>query len=203
MVSPASDTPELDEALAKLKPKQQAFVIEYIKDFNGTQAAIRASYSKRSAAEQAYDLLRLPQIQNAIRIAIASRKNEAIADIAERQTILTEIARGRCSDYLFCGKDGSYISFGDDSPNQRAVAGITTHTKAGDTNQSADGKKAKSEDTIIQKIDMRDPVKAIDVLNKMDRLYIQQIEVSTSEDLQAFLATIDGASMGPPAKRKK
>ena len=40
----------------KLTPKQKRFVAEYLKDFNGTQAAIRAGFSPKRAAETAYDL---------------------------------------------------------------------------------------------------------------------------------------------------
>lgn len=39
------------------KNKEKAFVREYLKDSNGTQAAIRAGYSKRTANEQASQLL--------------------------------------------------------------------------------------------------------------------------------------------------
>jgi len=53
--------------LAALDLRLQRFVTEYLIDLNGTQAAIRAGYSAKSAAEQAYDLLRKPQIQQAIK----------------------------------------------------------------------------------------------------------------------------------------
>jgi phage terminase small subunit len=47
--------------------KQAAFVREYLKDFNGTQAAIRAGYSEKTAESQASTLLRNPKIGSAIR----------------------------------------------------------------------------------------------------------------------------------------
>jgi phage terminase small subunit len=50
----------------KLTPKQKRFCQEYIIDFNGTQAAIRAGYSKKTASELAYEYLRKPHIQAAI-----------------------------------------------------------------------------------------------------------------------------------------
>lgn len=43
--------------MPKLTPKQEMFCTEYIIDFNGTQAAIRAGYSKKTANEQASRLL--------------------------------------------------------------------------------------------------------------------------------------------------
>ncbi len=42
------------------------FVEEYAKDRNGTQAAIRAGYSPKTAGQQAFDLLRNPQIQELV-----------------------------------------------------------------------------------------------------------------------------------------
>ncbi len=49
-----------------LSPKQRRFIAEYLKDQNGTQAAIRAGYSKRTANEQASDLLAKPSIRSAV-----------------------------------------------------------------------------------------------------------------------------------------
>ena len=42
---------------AKLTAKQQRFCEEYMVDLNGTQAAIRAGYSKKTAMQQSYQLL--------------------------------------------------------------------------------------------------------------------------------------------------
>lgn len=50
----------------KLTPKQQIFVTEYLKDLNATQAAIRAGYSPRTAAEMGYENLRKPHIRDKI-----------------------------------------------------------------------------------------------------------------------------------------
>ena len=50
------------EELAPLKAKQEAFAQEYVKDYNGTQAAIRAGYSKDTAAVIASENLRKPKI---------------------------------------------------------------------------------------------------------------------------------------------
>ena len=56
-----------------LTPKQQLFVAEYLVDLNSTQAAIRAGYSVRSAAEIGHENLRKPHIQAAIEEAFAAR----------------------------------------------------------------------------------------------------------------------------------
>lgn len=66
----------------KLPPKRRAFVREYMIDFNGTQAALRAGYSERTAGVQASRLLTNVQVQEAIQEATAARfrRNEATAE---------------------------------------------------------------------------------------------------------------------------
>ncbi|MBY0144310.1 terminase small subunit [Neobacillus niacini] len=49
-----------------LTRKQQAFVLEYIKDRNGTQAAKRAGYSERRASEISWQLLQKTTVLKAI-----------------------------------------------------------------------------------------------------------------------------------------
>lgn len=208
----ASNMAAIDESaavLAKLKPKQRAFVKAYLESWDGkkyhiTNAAIAAGYSAKTAYSAGSRLLKNVEILNAINAALRPGEVAAICDIQERKIILSEVARGKASDYLFSGKDGSFISYGSDSPNQRAVAGITTKTASGQTEEGEEGekgKKASADDTIIQKLEMRDAIKAIDVLNKMDGVYTQKVEVSGSDDLLAALAGLDGAAKGPPAAR--
>ena len=48
--------------LIELGEKHTLFCLEYLKDFNGTQAAIRAGYSEKSAYSQAHDLLKKPEV---------------------------------------------------------------------------------------------------------------------------------------------
>ena len=69
--------------------KQTRFVDEYLKDFNATQAAIRAGYSKKTATEMGYENLRKPHIREVI-----DKHVEAMAvGRDERLAILAEIAR--------------------------------------------------------------------------------------------------------------
>ena len=56
-----------------LTPRQQRFIEEYLVDLNGTQAAIRAGYSDRTANEQAARLLANVSIQAAVAVAKDAR----------------------------------------------------------------------------------------------------------------------------------
>lgn len=75
----------------ELTPKQQLFVDEYLKDRNGTQAAIRAGYSKKTANEQAAQLLAKLSISDEVqrRTALASKS----ADITKAD-LLKELSKG-------------------------------------------------------------------------------------------------------------
>ena len=74
--------------MAELEEKQKMFCKEYLVDFNGTQAAIRAGYSKKTANEQASRLLTKVNVQTYLKQLIEKRnertkitQDEVIADI--------------------------------------------------------------------------------------------------------------------------
>lgn len=60
-------------AKRQLSEQRQRFVEEYLIDLNGTQAAIRAGYSPKTAQEQASRLLSNVMVQEAISKAMAAR----------------------------------------------------------------------------------------------------------------------------------
>lgn len=63
-----------------LTDKQRRFVDEYLVDLNATQAAIRAGYSKRRASEIGSQLLRKPNVAEAISVAQAERSQRTQID---------------------------------------------------------------------------------------------------------------------------
>lgn len=90
-----------------LTDKQQVFAREYLLDLNGTQAAIRAGYSKRSAARIAIVLLQKSHVQASIQAAMDARANRTEIT-AER--VLQEIARlAFCDPRAFYAEDGSVV----------------------------------------------------------------------------------------------
>lgn len=70
--------------------KQERFVEEYLIDLNGTQAAIRAGFSPKTAAEQACRMLKGGHVKDAIDKAMAERsKRTGIT----QDRVLRELAR--------------------------------------------------------------------------------------------------------------
>jgi phage terminase small subunit len=64
----------------KLTPRQQQFVDEYLIDGNGTQAAIRAGYSEKTAYSIANENLNKPEIAAAIQLAMDQRAERTQID---------------------------------------------------------------------------------------------------------------------------
>ena len=64
----------------KLNARQQLFVLEYLKDMNGKQAAIRAGYSEKTAESQASRLLTNVKVGAAIREGQAERTERTKID---------------------------------------------------------------------------------------------------------------------------
>lgn len=77
-----------------LTPKQKRFCDEYLIDLNGTQAAIRAGYSKKTANEQGSRLLTNVNVKEYIEQRMAEKEKTLIADQDEVLRYLTAVLRG-------------------------------------------------------------------------------------------------------------
>ena len=76
----------------KLTTKQENFINEYMVDFNGTQAALRAGYSKKNARQQATENIAKP----AIKAIIAAKR----AVLAEKTNVNAEWVRKRAIEIV-------------------------------------------------------------------------------------------------------
>ena len=91
--------------MAELNQRQELFCREYIKDLNGTQAAIRAGYSPRTADRMAYELLKKPEIQAFVLQSKAERVEEVKIDANYVLKRLIEIDEMDVADILDDGGD--------------------------------------------------------------------------------------------------
>ena len=106
-----------------LTAKREAFCHEYIRDLNGTQAAIRAGYAPESAYSEANRLLRIVEIRNRI--------SELKKERAEAQGVGEEDLLGYFRDVLaadvseFYKEDGKTLKAAKDlrPEARRALAG--------------------------------------------------------------------------------
>jgi phage terminase small subunit len=94
-------------AWAKLTPKRQRFIQEYLVDLNATQAAARAGYSEKTADRQGSRLLKNAEVAEAVKLAQESR-SKATGITAER--IVAELAKlgfANMEDYYYIDANGT------------------------------------------------------------------------------------------------
>ena len=84
----------------KLTPKQQRFCDEYLIDMNGTQAAIRAGYSKKTAYAIADENLKKPYIREYIDERMKEKEEKLVAKQDEVMQYLTAVMRREYSEHV-------------------------------------------------------------------------------------------------------
>jgi len=112
--------------MAGLTDKQQRFVEEYPVDLNATQAAIRAGYSKKTAAEIGCENLIKPKIAEAIAEARKAQadRTEITADMVLKELALLGFANMK--DYIKISADGDpFIDLSDLTREQAAAISET------------------------------------------------------------------------------
>ena len=73
-----------------LNHKQQLFMLEYQKCLNATKAAKAAGYSPKTAGSIANELLKKPEIQQALQHGLQERSNSLIAGVSRIQEFWTQ-----------------------------------------------------------------------------------------------------------------
>lgn len=80
--------------------KQEKFCVEYLVDLNGTQAAIRAGYSAKTAEATASRLLRNVNIKNYINELRKKEFKATIATAEEAEAFLAKVMRGEIEEVV-------------------------------------------------------------------------------------------------------
>ena len=85
-----------------MKDQQRAFVREYVKDFNATQAALRAGYSPKNAGQQGARLLKNAKIKAAVeKLGHKAADTKAVLALSELQEWWSDTIRGQHPDARF------------------------------------------------------------------------------------------------------
>ena len=142
--------------------KWEIFTQEWALGKGKTDSALIAGYSKIRAAQTASRLVKNGKILARYEELKQQAASAKVASYQERQEILSEIARGKLSDFIECGQDGAWINIDREKMNAAALQAIDTKTEYDD-----DG----AHPTVVTKIRLHSPTQAIDLLNKMDKIY--------------------------------
>lgn len=156
-----------------LTPKQEAFINEYFKCWNATQAAIRAGYSEKTAYSIGSENLKKPEIAEVIR----TRMTESAMSSDEVLFHLAQIARGDISDAL------------DDNGNldlrkakERGVSNLIKKVKSrAITTEQSDIAESETE--------QYDRLKALELLGKVHGMFIDKTDhTSGGEKIKGYVA---------------
>jgi phage terminase small subunit len=148
-----------------LSPKQERFCLEYLKDLNGTQAAIRTGYSARTANEQAARLLAKASVSARVQQLLAKR-NEKLELKAD--DILRELLRIAQVDIAkIYDADGLLLPIHEMPEDvRRAIAGV-------DVLSHGDGETVWT----TKKVRFWDKTKALELLAKVLKLLTDRVEL--------------------------
>jgi phage terminase small subunit len=108
-----------------MNPRRQRFIHEYLKDLNGTQAAIRAGYSTAGASVTGARLLANASVKAAVESALARR---AVKVEAKTDDVLRELLRLATVDVgLAYDKNGALLPLHKMPEDvRRTISGIET-----------------------------------------------------------------------------
>jgi len=146
----------------RLTQKQETFCVKYFELGNASEAARLAKYSPKTADAIGRENLQKPTIQARLKELRQKVEDASVMDVRERQQRLTEIARARLTDFMELGQDGSWVNIGEETPQGGAIQEIRSRTEYDDNG---------SKPTVYTSVKLHDPMKAIDLLNKMDKIY--------------------------------
>lgn len=146
--------------------KQLMFVLEYLIDFNGTQAAIRAGYKPSTAADMACQNLNHPLLKKMIAERMKPREAQLRAT-AER--VLQEIESFSLLDVSRAyGPDGRLLPLAEMPEDvRRAIAGVETEETV---RQLADGEAVK---VVVRKVKFWDKPRGLEMLGKHLKLFVE------------------------------
>lgn len=161
----------------KLPPMQDRFVDEWLIDFNGTQAAIRAGYSPKTAAAAAARLLRNVNIQAEIarRQKDLQRRTEISQDRVVKE--LARIAFADASDYAcietltYENEDGTVSPVQIVSPKDTGALSDDQRAAIAGIKQGANGIEIK----------LHDKIKALELLGRHIGMFNDKLSLSGSD----------------------
>lgn len=181
-----------------LNAKQKLFVDRYLAVFNAKDAAVKAGYSAKNAAQTANQLMRNPKIQAAINEKMAPTINRLEVT---RERILEEYARiafASMSSYVKLTADGEpYIDLSSvDDDDMAAIAETVVE-------DFTDGRGEDARDVRRVRVKMHDKIAALRDLAKIQNMFEKHEQARTDPLTEALeQLTRRGAQTAPIASQK-
>lgn len=174
------DTTKEIEGLT-LTPQQLLFCQEYVKDMNGTKAAIRAGYAEKSAVNQASRLLTNEYICSQIKQLMEDRLQAARVD---KDLVLGELVRIAKSDVRKLFDDNGGLLPPSQWPDD--MAGAVASVEVDEIFQGYG--EDREHIGYTKKVKLWKKEKALELLGKNLSLFIEKVEVSGKISLEDLIS---------------
>ena len=173
----------VDNSMARKNSRHETFAREYVKDLNGTRAAIAAGYGKKNARKIASRLLTNVDIQ--ARVAKLTKKHADKLDLSAEK-VLSELSSTGFSnilDYLKITEEGgAYVDLSNLTQEQAAAIQEVT------VDEYVEGKGKHARKVKRTKLKLVDKIRSLDLLGRHLKLFTEKIEVSGTAGLAEALA---------------
>lgn len=164
-----------------LTDRQEIFCHEYLKDLNGTQAAIRAGYSRDSAPQTASEILSYPHVRDRVQQLMNERAKKTGV---KKDTILRRLdAIGGLDPAILYDEEGRFRSIHDlPIEVRRGIKKIKTREE-----WSGVGRDKVQSGEIIE-IEFWDKIKANELLGRHLKMFNETVKHELGESLEALIA---------------
>lgn len=173
--------------------KEKLFVSEYLRCFNGAEAARRAGYSVRSAREIAYDNLTKPHIKAEIEARLKASAMSAEEVLAR----LSAQARTNIADLIEINADGfASFDFSTEEAKDKLHAVKKIRSKRSRRVEGR-GKSAEDWEDESVEVEMYDAQRALEILGRYHNLFTEKDEhgdpITDEQRIARVVAILDAA----------
>jgi phage terminase small subunit len=168
-----------------LTGKQEQFCLEYLIDFNATQAAIRAGYSEKTAKQIGQQNLSKLDVHARLTELKEARQKKATktADDIERE--LEKLAFSDVTNVVTWNESGMcFVKNSDEIAPEHSAAIEQIEV----TEKVSAGNKADDSMTLRTKVKHHSKLKALELLGKQKGMFADKVEVSGDEGFANILA---------------
>jgi phage terminase small subunit len=155
----------------ELTPKQLLFCKEYIINFNGTQSAIKAGYSKKTANRIASENLSKPLIQEQIKKEIAKRADRVEKTGDDVVRLLWKMAELDLADYVEVAEGGEVQAIAFDRLPEGATKLISKIKEKRTITENKDGSKIYEQNNL--EYELPEKTKCLELLGRHYALFTE------------------------------
>ena len=164
--------------MARRNSRHEIFAREYVKDLNGTRAAIAAGYAKTTARATASRLLTKSNIQGLV--ASLTKKHADKLDLSAEKVLseLSSVGFSNMLDYIKTTEEGdAYVDLSNLTREQAAAIQQIT------VDEFVDGRGKNVREVKRTRLKLADKNRSLELLGKHLKLFTERVEVSALEGL--------------------